>query len=35
MRLRDVMENNDGEPIMGNISEYMKKELRNIKIMEN
>ena len=29
------MENNDGEPRMGNISEYMKKDLRRIKVMEN
>lgn len=35
LRLKDVMEDVNGEPRAGNVSERMKKELREIKVIDN
>ena len=35
LRLKDVMEDNDGKPRVGDIPEYIKKELVKIKVANN
>ena len=35
LRLKDVMEDDDGKPRVGNIQEYIKKELVKMKVSEN
>ena len=35
LRLKDVIEDNDGEPRVGDIPGYLKKELRKIKVEDN
>ena len=35
LRLRDVIEDYAGEPRVGDVTQYLKKELRKIKVIEN